>query len=123
MKLAVIAASVLALAATPALAGGWGGHHQPASPQFAHASAMNYAVQAASIKAFISKGSIDQVTGASAEALNKAPCGCAGTQVATAKSKSVSLQVATIKSGVALGSISQSAVSTALAKNVRGGRH
>jgi hypothetical protein len=119
MKLVILAASAFALVATPAFAGGWGGWDKPASPQFAHSSAMNYAVQVAKIRSHDAKGSIDQVTGASAESINKASCGCEGKQVATAHSKNVSLQVAKIRSDYSFGSINQSAVSTSLAKNIR----
>jgi hypothetical protein len=82
---------------------------------------MNYAVQAGSIHALLSKGHIDQVTGAGAESLNKSRCGCDGKQVAKATSKNVSFQSAKIGAGLSFGSITQSAVSTASAKNIRGG--
>jgi hypothetical protein len=119
MKLVILAASAFALVATPAFAGGWGGSDKPASPQFAHSSAFNYAVQVGAIKSHFSKGNVKQVAGAGAESINKASCGCEGKQVATAHSKNVSLQVATINSGYSFGSINQSAVSTSLAKNIR----
>jgi hypothetical protein len=119
MKFFAIAATAIALAATPAAAGGWGGSHSVVSPQFANASAMNLAVQSGAIKAIVSKGSVKQVTGASAEAINKSNCGCKGSQEATAHSKNVSFQVGTITPGFSVGSINQSAVSTSLAKNVR----
>lgn len=120
MKFLVIAASALAFAATPALAGGWGGSNYGGSPQFAHSSAMNYAKQIATINAGKSFGKIEQVTGAGAEAINKSSCGCKGKQVAKANAKNVSFQVGTINAGFTMGSISQSAVTTSLAKNVRG---
>ncbi len=67
MKLVVVATSALLLAASPAFAGGFDNHSQPTSPQFAGSSALNYAVQAGSIRALFSKGSVKQVTGAGAE--------------------------------------------------------
>lgn len=119
MKFVLVAASALAFAATPALAGGWGGSHYGGSPQFATSSALNYATQIGSIKSFVSKGHIKQMTGASAEAINKSTCGCKGDQVAKANAKNVSFQVGTIHAGFSVGSINQTAVTTALAKNTR----
>lgn len=121
MKFAIIAASALAFAASPALAGGWGGSHYAGSPQFAMSSALNYAHQVGSIKALVSKGKITQVTGASAEAINKSKCGCKGSQTALANAKNVSFQAATVTSGFHKGGIEQTAVTSAIAKNVRGG--
>jgi hypothetical protein len=119
MKLAIVAASALMLAAAPAFAGGYGDSHYAGAPQFANSAAINYAAQVGSIKAMVSKGSIKQVTGAAAEASNEGPCGCKGESVANAYSKNTSFQVGTIHAGVSMGSISQSAVSTATAKNFR----
>lgn len=119
MKFVLIAASAFAFAATPALAGGWGGSNYAGAPQFASSAAVNYAKQTGAIKAIISKGHIKQVTGASAEAINEGNCGCSGKQVAKAASKNTSFQVATIHAGFSLGSINQSAVSTSLAHNAR----
>ena len=121
MKFVLVAASALAFAATPALAGGWGGSHHSVSPQFAASSALNLAVQAASIKAGFTKGSITQVAGADAQSINKSSCGCRGSQTALATSKNVSLQAGSIRAFVNNGSISQTGVSTSLAKNVRSG--
>jgi hypothetical protein len=118
MKTLIVAASALIIATAPAFAGGYG-HSQPTSPQFANATALNYAAQLGSVKALFSKGNIKQVTGASAEAINKSNCGCKGSQTANAFAKNNSIQVATIKAGVSIGSINQSAVATSLAKNVR----
>ncbi len=120
MKFLVIAASAFAFAATPALAGGWGGHNYGGSPQFAHSSALNLAKQVGTINAGFSKGSVNQVTGAAAEAINKSKCGCKGDQTAKAMSKNISFQVGTINAGKSIGSVDQSAISTSLAKNVRG---
>lgn len=130
MKFLVVAASALAFAATPALAGGWGGSNYGGSPQFANSSALNFAKQMGTIKAQSGhskhgwgksvKSRIDQMTGASAEAINKSSCGCKGKQVAKAFAKNNSFQTAKI---YGVGTITQSAVSSALAKNVRGGGH
>ena len=117
MKFALIAASAFALAATPALAGGFGGSHYAGSPQFASSAAVNYAHQTGAIKSMVNKGHIHQDAGAAAEAINEGNCGCAGKRVAKATSKNTSFQVATIKSGYNSGSIRQSSVSTALARN------
>ena len=119
MKFVIIAASAFAFVATPTLAGGFGGSHYAGSPQFASSAASNYAHQAGVIKAVINKGYIKQMTGASAEAINEANCGCTGKQVATASSKNTSFQVATIHAGYNSGSIKQSAVSTSVARNSR----
>jgi hypothetical protein len=117
MKFALIAASAFALAATPALAGGFGGSHYAGSPQFASSAAVNYAHQTGAIKSMVNKGHIHQDAGAAAEAINEGNCGCAGKRVAKATSKNTSFQVATIKAGYNSGSIRQSSVSTALARN------
>lgn len=121
MKFLVVAASALAFATTPALAGGWGGSNYGGSPQFAHASAINLATQVGSIKAIVSKGNLKQLTGASAEAINKTTCGCRGKMKAGATAKNVSFQAGTIHAGFSFGSINQQAVSSAVAKNVRSG--
>ncbi len=119
MKFAIAALSALALTAAPAFAGGYDNNHFAGSPQFANSSALNFAVQAGSIHALVSKGNIKQVAGASAEAINKGSCGCSGEQIANAVSKNTSFQVGTIKAGFSVGSINQSGVSTSTAKNVR----
>jgi hypothetical protein len=121
MKFLVIAASALAFAATPALAGGWGGSNYGGSPQFANSSATNYALQVGSMKSLIGFGGIEQVAGAGAESVNLSRCGCKGKQVAKANSKNTSFQAAYIHSGLSVGHISQSAVATSTAKNIRGG--
>lgn len=118
MKSLIVAATALIVATAPAFAGGYG-HSSPTSPQFANATALNYATQVASVKTLFSKGKVEQVTGASAEAINKSNCGCKGSQTANAFAKNNSIQVATVKSGFNVGGISQSAVATSLAKNVR----
>jgi hypothetical protein len=118
MKSLIVAASALIIATAPAFAGGYG-HQQSTSPQFANASALNYAKQLGSVHAAFSKGSIKQVTGAGAEALNQSHCGCPGSQTANAFAKNHSIQAATIGAGVSIGSINQSAVATSLAKNIR----
>jgi hypothetical protein len=117
MKFGIIAASVLALAATPALAGGFGGSHYAGSPQFASSAAVNYAKQTGAIKSIYSSGHIHQDTGAAAEAINEGNCGCAGKRVAKATSKNTSFQSATIQGHSSKGSITQSAVSTSLSRN------
>jgi len=117
MKFAIIAASAFAFAATPAFAGGWGGSNYGGSPQFASSSASNYAEQTGAIRAVVSRGHIDQVTGAAAEAINERSCGCSGKQVAVASSKNTSFQVATIQGRFSTGSITQSSVSTSVAHN------
>ena len=117
MKFALIAASVFALAATPALAGGFGGSHYAGSPQFASSAAVNYAKQTGAIKSMTNKGHIHQDAGAAAEAVNEGNCSCKGKRVAKATSKNTSFQVATITTGYNSGSIKQSSVSTALARN------
>lgn len=118
MKSLIVAASALIIASAPAFAGGYG-HSQPTSPQFAAASAENFAVQSGAIKAGFNKGGIKQVAGASADAVNYADCGCSGSQTAVASAKNVSIQTAVINAGVSYGSISQSGVATASAKNFR----
>jgi hypothetical protein len=118
MKSLIVAATALIVATAPAFAGGYG-HSQPTSPQFASATALNYATQIATVKSHMNKGKIEQVTGASAEALNKSGCGCHGSQTAHAFAKNNSIQVATVKSGFTVGGISQSAVATSTAKNLR----
>ncbi len=117
MKFALIVASALTLAATPALAGGFGGSHYAGSPQFASSAAVNYAKQTGAIKSMTNKGHIHQDAGAAAEAVNEGNCSCKGKRVAKATSKNTSFQVATIQSGYNSGSIKQSSVSTALARN------
>lgn len=117
MKFALIVASALTLAASPAFAGGFGGSNYGGSPQFASSAASNYAHQTGAIKTVTSKGHINQDTGAAAEAINEGNCGCAGKKVAKATSKNVSFQVATIQGHSSKGSINQSSVSTSLARN------
>ena len=117
MKFALIVASALTLAATPAFAGGFGGSHYAGSPQFASSAASNYAHQTGAIKSMTNKGHIHQDAGAAAEAINEGNCSCKGKRVAKATSKNTSFQVATIKAGYNSGSINQSSVSTALARN------
>ena len=118
MKSLIVAASALIIATGPAFAGGWD-YQQPTSPQFANATALNYAVQIGSVKALFNKGGIKQVTGAGAEAINESFCGCKGEQHANAFAKNVSIQTATIKGGLSVGSVNQSAVATSFAKNYR----
>ncbi len=119
MKRIIIAASALIVATAPAFAGGWS-NHSPSSPQLAHSSAYNLAVQVGTISAYHnSKGRVKQVTGAGAESLNKSGCGCKGVQKASAVSKNVSIQVGRIDSHHSVGSISQSSISTALSSNKR----
>ena len=120
MKFAIIAASALAFVATPAFAGGFSGSNYAGAPQFASSAASNYAQQLADLGAYKTKGHIDQVTGAAAEAINEATCGCSGELTAKATSKNTSIQVAAIHATFTSGSITQSAVSTALAHNVTG---
>ncbi len=123
MKLALIAASVLAISASPALAGGFGGPKHVTAPQFANASALNFATQIASAKGRY-EGRLEQVTGAAADAVNKAKCGCkAGLQSAHAHSKNVSIQVGKVEAYKGYAKVTQSAVSTAVARNIRGGGH
>jgi len=117
MKFTFIVASAFALAATPALAGGWGGSHYAGSPQFANSAAVNYAKQTGAIKTMTSKGRINQDTGAAAEAVNEGNCGCAGKRVAKATSKNTTFQVAKIQGRFSKGSINQSSFSTSLARN------
>lgn len=122
MKLVIVATSALLLAVAPASAGGWGGQQSPSAPQFANSTALNYAKQIASIHAFKAYGGIKQVTGAGAESINKADCGCTGSQTATSFAKNYSFQVGTVKSGISGGWIDQSAVATSVSKNIRSGR-
>ena len=120
MKLGIIAATALLLSASSAMAGGFNGSHYTPAPQFANSSALNMAVQAASISGH-KISHLEQITGATAEALNEANCGCQpGLQVANAHAKSVSIQVGKIESyGGFVGKLSQTAVSSATAHNVR----
>ncbi|MGF1619436.1 MAG: hypothetical protein ACFCUR_02340 [Rhodomicrobiaceae bacterium] len=118
MKRIIIAASALIVATAPAFAGGWS-HQSPSSPQMANSSALNLALQVGSISAYHSTGSVKQVTGAGAESINKANCGCKGLQTANSVSKNVSIQVGRINSHHSVGSIDQSAVSTAFSSNRR----
>jgi hypothetical protein len=117
MKFALIAASALAFAATPSLAGGFNGSNYAGAPQFANSAAVNYAHQTGAIKTVTSKGHINQETGAGAEAINEGNCGCAGKRVAKASSKNTSFQTATIQGYSSKGSINQSSFSTSLARN------
>ena len=119
MKKAIFAASILALSATPALAGGFGGPQHVSAPQFATSSAMNLAAQVAKVHTE-QKGKFEQITGAAADAINKANCGCLPTsQTAHATSKNVSLQVGKLEAYHGNAKLSQTAVSTAIAKNIR----
>jgi hypothetical protein len=118
MKSLIVAASALIIATAPAFAGGYG-YQSPTSPQFANATALNYAKQLGSVNAAFSKGGIKQVTGAGAEAHNQSYCGCPGSQTANAFAKNLSIQTATIGAVASVGSINQSAVATSLAKNTR----
>jgi hypothetical protein len=120
MKLILIAASALAFAATPSMAGGFSGSNYAGAPQFASSAASNYAHQLADIGAYKTKGHIDQVTGAAAEAVNESDCGCTGSRTAVAVAKNTSFQVGAIHATFTSGSITQSAVSTALAHNISG---
>lgn len=122
MKLVIVAASALLLSVASASAGGWGGHQSPSAPQFANSTALNYAKQIANMKTFKNYGGIKQVTGAGAESINKADCGCTGSQTATSFAKNNSFQSATIKSVISNGWIDQSAVATSVSKNIRSGR-
>jgi hypothetical protein len=120
MKIAIITASVLALSVTPALAGGFGGSHHVSAPQFATSSALNLAVQIGKVRAG-GNAKIEQVAGAAADAINKANCGCqAASQTAHASSKNVSLQLGSASSYFGKATLSQTAVSTSVAKNIRG---
>ena len=120
MKFGLITATALILSASAAMAGGFNGSHHSPAPQFANASAYNMAAQVGAI--FGSKVShLEQVAGATAEAVNKAKCGCTpGKQVANAHAKNVSIQVGKIDSyGGFISKLSQTAVSSATAKNIR----
>lgn len=121
MKFGLITATALLLSASSAMAGGFNGSHYAPAPQFANSSALNYAKQAAAV--YGNKVShVEQVAGATAEAINEAKCGCApAKQVANAHSKNVSIQVGKIDSyGGYVSKLSQTAVSSATAKNIRG---
>lgn len=121
MKFGLITATTLILSASSAMAGGFNGSHHSTAPQFANSSAYNMAAQTGAI--FGNKVShLEQVAGATAEAINKAKCGCApAKQVANAHAKNVSIQVGKIDSyGGYISKLSQTAVSSATAKNIRG---
>src|SRR5688572_4812374 len=98
MKFGIVAAAALVLSASSATAGGFNGSHYAPAPQFTNSSALNYAKQAAAV--YGNKVShVEQVAGATAEAINEAKCGCAPVkQVANAHSKNVSIQVGKIDS-------------------------
>ena len=121
MKSLVAASIALVFTCTAAAAGGFNGGGGSLPPQFANASALNYALQATKVQSIGGKVKIDQTAGASAKAVNKADCNCrGGLQVANAVSKNVSIQVGSVQSignGV---TFNQTAVSTATARNVRG---
>lgn len=119
MKTVIVAASAFLLALAPASAGGYGGHNQVSAPQFAHSSALNYVKQIGVIKAHTNKGKLKQVTGASAESINKASCDCPGKQVAKSFGKNRSFQFGAIKAGHNSGKLDQSSVVTSFSKNVR----
>jgi len=112
-------AAALAILTSPVLAGGWGGHKSASSPQFAHATALNYSKQIATSKTLFNVGKVEQTAGASADAYNKSKCRCKGVQKADAFAKNNSLQVATVTSGINIGGISQTAVASASATNIR----
>lgn len=121
MKLGIIAATALVLSASTAMAGGFNGPRQAPAPQFANASALNLVVQVAKIRGSkISK--LEQVTGATALAKNKAVCGCvSGVQAANAHSKNVTLQLGMIENHHGFAAkLSQTSVSSATAVNIRG---
>lgn len=121
MKLGIIAATALVLSASSAMAGGFNGSYQAPAPQFANASALNLVVQAAEIRG--SKLSeLEQITGATATATNKANCGCvSGVQAANASSKNVTIQLGKIETHHGFSAtLSQTSVSSATAVNVRG---
>jgi len=121
MKLGLIAATALVLSTSSAMAGGFNGSHHAQAPQFANSSALNLAVQAAAIHGN-KLGHLEQVAGATAEAINKADCGClSAAQVANAHAKNVSIQVGKIEThGGFASKLSQTAVASATAQNIRG---
>lgn len=121
MKFGIITATALVLSASSAMAGGFNGSYSAPAPQFANASALNLVVQAAKIHGSkISK--LEQVTGATAIAKNKANCGCvSGMQAANAVSKNVTIQLGKIDGHHGYDAkLSQTSVSSATAVNIRG---
>lgn len=120
MKLVAIAASALILSASSAFAGGFGGHNHNTAPQFATSSALNLALQVGTVSGY-KASSLEQISGAAAEAINKSNCGCLpGSQTAHAGAKNVSIQFGKVTSVKGKASLSQTAVATSVAKNIRG---